>query len=598
MTASPPLRSPLSRRARRAGVVVIWVLVAVLVLVLAATAWIGVRGAMAAGHLRDAQREASSLMSSLGDPASAAAGVGRVAEETAAARALTGDPVWSAAMRLPWVGDQLGAVRTAVAAVDDVVGEALSPLAASASGFSLSSLKPEGGRFDLDALASLHDPAATAAAGTAEAAATVATIPTERLLAPLADQVVQVRELIGTAASATGALSRATELMPSILGADRPRDYLVLFQNNAEWRSLGGIVGATAMVHTDAGAIALAAQASSSDFPETDTSVVPLSDELIAVYEQKPGRYIQNVTQVPSFPLTAQLAQTMWANERGVWADGVLSLDPVALSYLLRATGPVTLVTGEDLTSENALQLLLNDVYLRYEDPREQDAFFQAAAAAVFEALADGRADITQLVAALAQAGSEDRVLVWSADPAEQAVLDGTTLQGALPVTDAEQTTFGVYLNDGTGSKMDYYMHVDVGTAWCTDTEGDPDAALTVTLRSDAPADAADLPRYITGGGAFGVAAGVTRTVAYLYLPVGSEVVFAMSQGSSDFPGFGTGTHDGRPVLIWTTDLAPGAEATARIRVRTPATPVLGAATTPVLPDNAGSITASCSTPS
>ena len=37
-------------------------------------------------------------------------------------------------------------------------------------------------------------------------------------------------------------------------------------------------------------------------------------------------------------------------------------------------------------------------------------------------------------------------------------------------MTDADAARFGVYLNDGTGSKMDYYTTADTTVAWdsCT----------------------------------------------------------------------------------------------------------------------------------
>jgi hypothetical protein len=46
---------------------------------------------------------------------------------------------------------------------------------------------------------------------------------------------------------------------------------------------------------------------------------------------------------------------------------------------------------------------------------------------------------------------------------------------------------------------------------------------------------------------------------------------------------FGTGTHDGRDVLIWETNLNPGETATATIQVRTPPTPTLEALMTPTI---------------
>ncbi|MEF2985591.1 hypothetical protein, partial [Pseudomonas aeruginosa] len=81
----------------------------------------------------------------------------------------------------------------------------------------------------------------------------------------------------------------------------------------------------------------------------------------------------------------------------------------------------------------------------------------------------EGRADTGVLVEALARVGSERRLLVWSADPDEQSVLDGTNLQGSLPDSDGGRTSIGVYLNDGTGSKMDYYMRTGMAATWCAD---------------------------------------------------------------------------------------------------------------------------------
>ncbi|MBZ4487653.1 DUF4012 domain-containing protein [Microbacterium sp. cx-55] len=585
----------LPRPARTAGRVFVWVLLAVAVLTVAAAAWLGVRGYLAYSHLRSAESAARQLSADVGDPATAAAGLPAISSDTAAARALTSDPIWTAAESLPWVGPQLSTVGTLAASIDDVAGSALEPLVDLASTFSVDSLRPTDGRFDLTKFDSMQTAAASSAAQVGVAANTLQNIDRGPLLPVLATSVDEVGELLGTVQTAADAVSRTTALMPAMLGEDGPRNYLVVFQNNAEWRSLGGIVGAMAMIHTEDGSLTLAAQGSSSDFTKYDTPVLDIGPELTGIMGAKPAQFIQNATQVPSFPLAAELAREMWARETGTQVDGVLSLDPVALSYLLKATGPITLPTGDVLSSENATQLLLNEVYQRYERPADQDAFFQAAAASVFGALAAGSADPATLISALAQAGEEQRLLIWNANETEQAILDGTTLQGDLPETDAEQTAFGVYVNDGTGSKMDYYMTLGTGVAWCTDTESTPDAALTVTLRDDAPADAASLPAYITGNGGFGVEAGLTETITYLYLPEGSEVVATSSSGGGSETGFGTGTDSGRTVLTWSTTLRPGEEATATVRVRTPPTASLVAETTPVLPGKAQEVEARCS---
>jgi hypothetical protein len=573
----------------------------VLLLALVATLlWVGVRGFDAYGHVTAARATAERTVANIGDPARAAGLTAELSADIRAARQLTSDPVWSAVERLPWLGHQLRAVSSLTAAADEVTSTALIPLAKIASTFSLDAFRPVDGRIDTAALERIAEPAHDGAAGVAAASASVARIDDAGLLAPLHGVVTEVSDVLAASATATDALARATALLPAMLGAGGERDYLVIFQNNAEWRSLGGIVGAMVLVHTADGIIALTDQGSSSDFERFDASVLPLDDEVERLYRQRPGQWIQNVTQVPDFMTTAALAREMWMRERGLEVDGVLALDPVALSYLLQATGPITLPTGDVLTAENAVQLLLNEVYLRYERPADQDAFFAGAAAAVFTALSTGDADPATLVKALGRAGDERRLLLWSAVPEDQNALEDTTLAGGLPVTTDAIGRFGVYLNDGTGSKIDYYVDADVSLAWgaCTvDTHGraSGSATLTVTITNTAPADAAtSLPAYITGGGAFGVPAGVARTVGYLYLPEGYKLLDA---DISTDAGFGGGMHEGRQVLSFGLDLAPGESGTvtATVQAPEPAAPTLIAEVTPTVhADQSPTVVAQC----
>jgi hypothetical protein len=594
--SEPVLPMPL----RVAGTVFAWSLGAVLLATLAALAWVGVRALEAYGHLTAARESVERTVANIADLTEAADLVAGLSDHATAAHELTSDPVWRTVERAPWIGGQLHAISTVAAATDQVAGTALPPLAEVASTFSLDAFRPVDGRIDTGFFERIAEPARAGASGVNASSTSVARLDVTQLLGPVRDAVVEVSELLGTAATATDALARAATLLPAMLGTDGERNYLVVFQNNAEWRSLGGIVGAMVAVHTVDGAVALTDQGSSSDFTRFDASVLPLDDEVERIYRHRPGQWIQNVTQVPDFATSAELAREMWLRERGLEVDGVLALDPVALSYLLKATGPIALPTGDVLTAQNAVGLLLNEVYLRYERPADQDAFFASAAAAVFTALLTGDADPATLVKALGRAGDERRLLLWSAVPEDQSVLADTTLAGRLPVTTNEIGRFGVYLNDGTGSKMDYYVDADIDLAWgaCTvDPRGRASgpATLTVTITNTAPADAAtSLPEYITGGGAFGVPAGVARTVGYLYLPEGYNLLDA---GTSTNTGFGGGMHDGRQVLLFGLDLAPGESGTvtATVQAPEPAAPTLIAEVTPTVhADQSPTVVAQC----
>jgi len=556
-----------------------WCAAAALVLGLFVALWVGVRAGLAVAHLTAAAHAVQDAETDAADPLALASVLPTVQDETSAARALTSDPIWSLSETLPWIGPQLSAVAVSSAALDDVVTGGLVPLTSAASGLSEDALRPKDGAFDIGTIAALEPTAGTASERLRTAAADLSGIDERPLLGPVRDGVTRARDVVGKAANAADALHRATRLIPAMLGSDGPRSYLVAFQNNAEWRSLGGIVGALAQVDTRDGRIALVDQASTADFPPgTEPPVVDLPAEVRDLFDTRPARYIQNVTQVPDFTIGAPIAREMWRHLRGRDVDGVIAIDPVTLGYILAATGPVVLPTGDELTADNAVPLLLQQVYQRYADPAQQDEFFHGACAAVFAALAEGRADPRRLVEALSRAGSEGRLLLWNADADDQAALDGTTLQGTLPASDADQTSFGVYLDDGTGSKMDYYLHPSVDVAWC----GPDRAALRVTLRNDAP-DPRTLSPYVTGGGEYGVPVGEVLTGVYVYLPIGARLEDRISTGTGAPAGFAGGEEQGRQVVKWSVQLAPGQEAHLVVRVSTPSTTRLDAKVTPTI---------------
>ncbi|MGP3535798.1 DUF4012 domain-containing protein [Microbacterium sp. RD1] len=573
-------------RRRTVGRIVAVCFAAVLGLIVVCAAWVGIRAYLAQEHLQQARSIAAGLSPEAfaGEGAALDATVAELSAETSAARSLMSDPVWAGASALPWIGPQLRAVSAVATGLDEIVSS-LEPLAEQLTAVGLDAFAPQNGVIDTNAFVQLQASAAQAAADSARAAESLDDLNGATLLPLVRAPFEQAVELTGQVADAMDALARATVLLPPMLGSEGPRDYLVLFQNNAEWRSLGGLVGSVALLHTEDGRFSLAGQGSGGGLGYYPDPPIPFDDEVLGIYGTRPGRYPANVTQLPDFTLGAPLAREFWKQKYGQEAAGAIAIDPVALSYLLEVVGPVQLPTGDTVTAENVVQLVLNDVYLRYDDPVAQNLFFDAATAAVFDAISTRPLQPAALLAALGRAAAENRLFIWSADPEEQAVLDGTTLQGRLPVTDADATRFGVYVNDGTGSKLDYYMRLNTGVAWCTAyPDGTGVAQLRVNLRNDAPADIAGYTPFITGGGNYGVEPGTTRTLTYVYLPEGAE---PFSVTSTDGSGVGGGMHQNRMVYSWTTDLLPGESVSLDVIVRADKTKILDVVKTATIDESA-----------
>lgn len=544
-------------RPRRRPVII--ALAAVVTVLLAVTAWVAFRGLAARDQLVGALPLAEGIKTQV------ASGDGDIAAElealqrrTQTARDLTSDPVWRAVEHVPWVGPNLRAFREAAATVDDVADDALPPLGDLAATITLASLTPVDGRIDLQPIRDAAPVLAEAATVLQSADARAASIETEGTVPQIRGAVEQLVALVDEAATIVSALDTAAELLPPMLGGDGPRDYLLLFLTNAELRAGGGLPGALSVLSADDGAMAITAQATASSIGEFSAPPIPLTDAEQSLFGIEMGLFMSNVTATPQFSRSAELAQAMWGERRGQTVDGVIGVDVGALVRILEATGPVELAGGIELTSGNATELLLNDVYRRIPDPAQQDLFFADAAQRIFAAVTGGGVDPARLVDALVNAVGNQRLKVWSADQSEQTVLESIDLHGGLPESSDTVARFGVYLNDSTGAKMDYYLDaaIRLGSVTCRE-DLRPNYRIAVRLTNEAPADAAtSLPESVTGTGQFGVPPGVIRTNVFVYGPEGSIAYDVRLDGRSI--GFATAEHGGLTAAGATIDLSPG----------------------------------------
>lgn len=570
-STSPSSRSRGHRRrsrrskARRVKRIALRVGLGILAVVVFAAAWVGIRGYLAKEELEAAVPLASRIQNQVidGDKQGAAATLDTLKARSGAAAQLTSDPIWRAAEFVPWAGSNLTVVRELADIVNEVTLDGITPVIELAGQLNLSDFKPVDNSIAIQPLVDLAPQLAEASNALANAQSRVRDLERSDTIGPVSAAADQLETVVDKAVNAVTSVERATALLPEILGANGPRNYLLLIQNPAELRAGGGIPGAMAVIHTDNGRIDLAAQGSSSDFSHFPSPVLELPLETRGLYGDITGEYIQDVTLTPQFTISAPLAREMWRLQFGTEVDGVIAVDPITLAYLLQASGPVTLPGGEQLTADNAVQVLLSDVYARFPNPDDQDLFFAAAASAVFSQVLGGDIDPKKMIESLARAGGEGRVLVWSADAASQTRLEETTLAGLLPASDRLNQKFGVYFNDATGAKMDYYLdrQITLEHAVCRN-DGLITAVVTVTLTNTAPADAAtSLPEYVTGGGGFGVTPGHIRTITAVYGPPD-----AINQGATSDREIGVHTtmDSGYPVSAVDLELAPGDSATVR----------------------------------
>ncbi len=532
--------------------------------------WVGVRGLPVREHLTQAAQTMRALQTQMraGQTADARASLDALQRQTRAARHAADGLDWRALSHLPAVGANVSAVRTVTTVLDQLSHDALPAMVDLTSTLRLDAVTPKNGTVDLTPLRTAAPTVATAHAAAARALSTVKPLTTADLWPQVRDAVTTLHDGLHTMTALLATAQRATDLVPSLLGARGRRTHLVLFQNPAELRATGGMPGAFLVVEADGGRVRLVdVGTASADLRAFDTPVLPIEPEMHSLYTDRMGVFPADINFTPHFPTTAALAQEMYRRRTGVRVDGVIATDPVALSYLLRATGPVRPQGGPVLSAANAVSQLLSRAYIDLPTGPAQDRYFASAARAVFDTLSRGSANPTAALAALARAASERRILVWSSHAGEQQHIAGTVLAGEMPLDDGDRPTVGVFLNDGSGAKLGYYLsgNAAVRGGQCR-SGGRRELALRVTVHSAAPTSG--LPRAVLGLG-LGGDPYTARTNIMIFAPAGGGVVDARIDGQP--AQIGMGRERGRFVAVATIFTKPGATSTVDVTVLTAA---------------------------
>ncbi|AMB59578.1 hypothetical protein AWU67_12665 [Microterricola viridarii] len=545
---------------------VIWFIGTLLVVGLGATGWVGYQALTAKNSLEAAK----GLIGTVKTQAAAAdfAGIAQSAEllsdHTGTAVAAAHDPLWQAGEYVPVLGKNLTAVREMAEVVDSIAKGTVEPLASVAGGLSPESLKPVDGRINIEPIVQLSAAFGPAAEAFHSAVERGAAIDVDGTVGPVQDAGAELVGMLTSADDLIGSAASVIQIAPELLGANGPRTYVLMFQNLAEATALGGSSAALTEINVDNGAVAIGRQASSGDFPWRDKEgkggpIVAPDPAVEDIYGPLMYTRLNLAPSRPDFPTAATIAKEFWQQHIGGNVDAVVSIDPVALAHILRATGPIAMSTGDQLSSDNAVRLLLNEVYFRYQgdDIPLSDAFFAEAAKSVFDSLMSPTTDMPQLVAAMAQSIGEHRILAWSPNPEVQATLERTPLSGVLPADNETQTTTGVFFRDMSASKMDYYLETAAALDTDVCTAESPTFTTTVDLRSTiTPELAATLPAYIAsapwGGDKF-------RTQVFVYGPPGATLADATVVTQGVETTFDKSANDlGRPVAVFSVYLAPG----------------------------------------
>ncbi|WNM27800.1 DUF4012 domain-containing protein [Demequina capsici] len=406
----------------------------------------------------------------------------------------TQGPLWDLAAKVPWVKDQvipLMALGDTLTALNDSV---LVPL--EQQDLSIIESPPiDNGRIDPYIAEPFVPILAEAQTVIEDQNAKLAQVDTSNSIAQIADGVATVRDALAGVPATLQTVNEILPMVPQLLGAGTTRTYEVIIQNNSEPRATGGIPGSAIDVTVADGQITIGDFYSAADFgiPFHNVPLGQPTDEELALFGSTFTSVPQDSTYTPEFPRSAALMADYWERLVGAQPSAVISLDPVALQYILKDAQPVTV---GDLTVDgtNLASALLGDFYLKFPDPDVQDQVFAQFAKGLISQAMQGNIAFD----GAAHAIEEGRIFAWSPDSAEEAAFTTLGIDGAfLENSDA----IGIFQNDTAGSKIGYYVNTTTTVAATQCAAGRPQQYdVTYSVSLDFDGDMSALPTYVSGG--------------------------------------------------------------------------------------------------
>ena len=330
-------------------------------------------------------------------------------------------------------------------------------------------------------------------------------------------------------------------MLPGLLGASGERVYGVLAQNNVEIRSTGGLAGQCCRVEVKDGLLSLSEVEGVRNFmnPGDDEAMcAPLTDEEVALYSRSVGYMSVNTNCIPDFPRVCDIFNQLWFATNNEHVDGFVALDPIFLQMLMGLTHGTQTADGTVLDGTSTVRVLMHDTYWRnLDDYAATDVYFAEAASAALDCIMGGvpSMDPGALLQAVRRGIDGGHLLMWASDPDEQAIIEGLGASGEVTL-DPAAPQLGVYLNNGSWSKFEWYLNIDfsMGEA-AANADGSRTYPCSLRLTNAmTPEELEASNAVITGGNPAKRSEDDMLEVLNLYAPAGGRIEVTDHNGQVD----------------------------------------------------------------
>ena len=513
--------------------------------------WLVVRLADASNHLESAHKRVAVLQEHLvsGDAAAAEADVRAIQTDVARSRSATNGLVVRSAATIPYLGRTAHAARSLSDVAAGLANGPLPRLVTADLALSPNRLRTSSNTIDIVGLQGALTPLSKAVAELdaytrrlqAVSDGSLVLDPIENARTSLISNIAQVQ-------ATTVVAHRVARIAPAMLGANGARRYFVANVNFNETRATGGVLGGYQILEANRGQLRLVGAGPASALPQAEA--------------WRDANLRAEFSEAAS--IWASLWQRTHNNQR---IDGVLSLDPSALSETLEAAGPVR-VEGAVLNSKNVIPALTRH-YASAKSAKLRDELLSRVSARILNHVLTGAGQSHNLATRLGKASGDGHLRLWSSRPQEQAALTEVPIGGAFSPTPSPYV--GLIVNNLGGTKLDTFLERSV-TYFADGCSGQQrNTTITVRLSSLVSQEVAPFLNARTDNPAKGTPVGQGRYEVAIYTTFGTRLRSATLDGATARVREVFG--EGRPLFVALTTLDRGGSRVLTLQLTEPTAP-------------------------
>ncbi len=296
-----------------------------------------------------------------------------------------------------------------------------------------------------------------------------------------------------------------------ILGFERPRKYLLVFQNPSEIRATGGFIGSVGVIDV---ASAKIKNIKFEDVYGLDGQLKTLSEPPAPIKKISAAWSLHDANWFFDFPSSAEKIAWFYEKGGGLTPDGVIAISPEVVKGVLRVTGPIYLADYDQRVDENNfVALAQEEAEVNYDKTINQPKLFLADFLTEFKKTVESlplEKKIAVMKSIITNLDEKDVQLMFRSESAE-AFVESHGWGGQ--VNDTDKDYLGVVHSSVNGFKTDAMIKEEQSLS--TEIAGDGSVVNTLTITRSHTGSASDADWYNK----------VNSDYLRIFVPKGSKLV-------------------------------------------------------------------------